>query len=230
MKKSLAVVIASGGLDSCVCCGIASREHDLALMHVRYGQRTEERELRAFHAIAQHYQATHRVIVSMDHFRSIGGSSLTDATMDVPLETDLHGIPNTYVPFRNANLLAAATSFAEVIGANHIFIGVNAVDSSGYPDCRPSFIDAFNALIAVGTRPDTQIRIVAPLLHMNKCQIVQEGLRVKAPIEKSWSCYINSDFACGRCDSCRLRLKGFAEAGYADPIAYAEAVEPGGIL
>ncbi len=219
MRKPIAVVVASGGLDSCVCCALAALDHELAMLHVGYGQRTQVRERRAFDEIADYYDVSRRLVLSMEHFRSIGGSSLTDITIPVPLKPDGQDIPNTYVPFRNANILAAGTSFAEVIGARSVYIGVNSVDSSGYPDCRPEFIDAFNRLIEVGTKVG-RIRIQAPLLHMTKREIVTEGIRLGAPIEKSWSCYVESDVACGRCDSCRLRLGGFRDAGYIDPIPY----------
>ena len=219
--KATAVVLASGGLDSCVTATLASREYQIAMLHTMYGQRTQQRELKAFNDIAQELKAWKTLTIKMDHFSAIGGSALTDSRLAVP-ETgiDSTAIPVTYVPFRNANLLAAAVSWAEVIGAIKVFIGVNQVDSSGYPDCRAEFIDAFNRAIELGTKPDTRIAIEAPLINLDKDGIVKLGMKLDAPFIKSWSCYQNEDHACGLCDSCRLRLKGFASAGIADPIPY----------
>jgi len=232
MKKDLAVVLVSGGMDSCVTAAIANETYALAFLHVNYGQRTEARELRAFHAIADHYRSTMRLSVSLEHLKIIGGSALTDENIPVPEvpastpsppggEGRGEGeIPPTYVPFRNAHLLSIATSWAEVIGATRIFIGAVEEDSSGYPDCREVFYDAFNRVIETGTKPETLIRIVTPLIHLKKSAIVRRGVELGAPLHLTWSCYQNSDRACGRCESCALRLKGFREAGVKDPIPY----------
>ncbi len=228
MKNALAVVLASGGMDSCVTVALAAQDHDLALLHVNYGQRTEERELRAFQEIADHYRAERRLAVSIEHLKIIGGSALTDAAIPVPEVAASHSarrtphsaIPITYVPFRNAHLLAIATSWAEVIGARKIYIGAVEEDSSGYPDCREVFYQAFNRAIEAGTRPETRIEIVTPLIHMQKGDIVKKGIELGAPLHLTWSCYQGSEKACGRCESCLLRLKGFREAGVKDPIAY----------
>jgi 7-cyano-7-deazaguanine synthase len=236
MKKDLAVVLMSGGMDSCVTTAIANQEYRLAFLHVNYGQRTEERELQAFNEIAGFYKAEKRLTVSLEHLKVIGGSSLTDTSIPVP-EVDtsrsvstgvspysptLSAIPSTYVPFRNAHLLSIATSWAEVIGATKIFIGAVEEDSSGYPDCRETFYQAFNKAIETGTRPETRIEIVTPLIHMRKSEIVKRGVELGAPLQLTWSCYQASDKACGKCESCVLRLKGFREAGVMDPIPYAE--------
>ncbi len=226
MKKELAVVLASGGMDSCVTIALAERDHRLALLHVNYGQRTEARELRAFQEVADHYGAEKRLVVSIEHLKVIGGSALTDANIPVPEpdrpenERRQHGIPVTYVPFRNAHLLAIATSWAEVIGARKIYIGAVEEDSSGYPDCRETFYRAFNRVIETGTRPESRIEIVTPLIHMKKGEIVRKGVELGAPLHLTWSCYQGSEKACGRCESCMLRLKGFQEAGVKDPIPY----------
>ena len=219
--KALAVVLVSGGLDSCVTAAIAAQNYDLAFLHLNYGQRTEAREAKAFEELADHYGVQQRLNLSVEHFARIGGSSLTDP--DIPVtEADLESteIPSSYVPFRNANILAAATSWAEVLGATRLFIGAVAEDSSGYPDCRPEFFDAFNQVIATGTKPDTQIRIETPIIHMSKKEIVLKGMELDAPLHLTWSCYQSEDQACGRCDSCVLRLRGFAQAGVPDPIPY----------
>ncbi|MBN1878816.1 7-cyano-7-deazaguanine synthase QueC [bacterium] len=217
-----AVVVASGGLDSCVAATLAAREYRLAMLHARYGQRTSERELRAFHDISSDLKADRRLVIHLDYFSSIGGSSLTDDRMTIPVDGVKENIiPLTYVPFRNANLFAAATAWAEVIGAEKIYVGINQIDSSGYPDCTQEFLDAFNRLVRCGTRPDTQVQIVAPLISLSKQGIVRLGLDIGAPMDKSWSCYQRSDRACGICDSCRLRLDGFRANNAIDPIPYA---------
>ncbi len=225
MKREIAIVLASGGMDSCVTVALAARDRDLALLHVNYGQRTEERELRAFREIADHYGVQKRLVVSIDHLKAIGGSALTDENIPVPEPghagpSRTENIPVTYVPFRNAHLLAIATSWAEVIGANRIYIGAVEEDSSGYPDCRETFYQAFNRVIEAGTRPETRVEIVTPLIHMKKSEIVRTGVELGAPLGLTWSCYRNSELACGRCESCALRLKGFREAGVQDPITY----------
>lgn len=219
----LAVCLVSGGMDSCVTAAIAGEENDeLAFLHVSYGQRTEKRERRAFEDLAEHFNASQRLAVSIEHLARIGGSSLTDPGM-VITEADLSSreIPTSYVPFRNSHLLSIATSWAEVIHAGRIYIGAVAEDSSGYPDCRPEFYQAFQRAIDAGTRPETEVRIVTPVIHLRKAEIVRRGLELNAPMELTWSCYQSEDVACGRCDSCALRLRAFDEAGALDPIRYA---------
>jgi 7-cyano-7-deazaguanine synthase len=221
-SRQLAVVLVSGGMDSCVCAAIALEKYQLAFLHASYGQRTQSRELRAFEAIADHYRVQQRLVCSLDHLSRIGASSLTDFSMAVE-EANLNrgNIPSSYVPFRNAHFLSVATSWGEVLGARAIFIGAVAEDSSGYPDCRPEYYEAFNKLIRAGTRPETELRIETPVIHMKKGQIVATGNRLGAPLHLTWSCYQSSDVACGCCDSCALRLRGFREAGIEDPIPYA---------
>ncbi len=221
MGKECAVVLASGGMDSCVTTAIARQEYSLALLHLNYGQRTEKRELGAFHEIADHYKAAHRLVVSMRHLSKIGGSSLTDPSIEVS-EVDLHRteIPTSYVPFRNANMLSVAVSWAEVLGASAIYVGAVEEDSSGYPDCRKEFYDAFQAVVNSGTRPTTDIKIVTPLIAMSKLEIVRQGVALNVPFHLTWSCYQNENKACGVCDSCALRLRGFQLAGIEDPIPY----------
>jgi 7-cyano-7-deazaguanine synthase len=222
--RPLAVVCASGGMDSCVTAAIAAQTQRLAFLHARYGQRTEARELRAFHAAADHFAAVARLIVELPVLGAIGGSSLTDRSIPVREGAPALGtIPTSYVPFRNAHLLAAATSWAEVLGAEAIYVGAVWEDSSGYPDCRPEFYRAYEEAIRLGTRGDPRIRIVTPVIGMSKGQIVAEGLRRGVPFEKTWSCYQAEERACGLCESCVLRLKGFADAGARDPIPYAAA-------
>jgi len=221
-SRPLAVVLVSGGLDSCVTAAIAAQTHRLAFLHMNYGQRTEASERRAFRDLADAYHVTDLLDVDIGHLAKIGGSSLTDARMDVtPADPDNPDIPTSYVPFRNANILAVAVSWAEVLGAEKIFIGAVAEDSSGYPDCRPEFFRAFNDVIRTGTKPDTRLDIEAPLLHFSKADIVRKGVELEAPLEKTWSCYQAEDRACGVCDSCALRLRGFQRAGLPDPLPYA---------
>jgi 7-cyano-7-deazaguanine synthase len=220
-KNKIAVVAVSGGLDSCVSAAIANEEYDLAFAHINYGQRTQARELQAFNNIADFYSAKHRIVIDFNHLAKIGGSSLTDKTMEIK-KADLESeeIPSSYVPFRNANILTACVSWAEVIGASAVFIGAVFEDSSGYPDCRPDFFDAFNKVIDLGTKPETKIEIKTPIIHMNKNEIIEKGLELNAPLHLTWSCYQNEDEACGLCDSCALRLRGFQQAGIEDPIPY----------
>ena len=220
--SGLAVCLVSGGLDSCVTAAIANEATEsLAFLHVSYGQRTEERERRAFEEIADHYEVKQRLAVSLEHLAKIGGSSLTDLAVAVtPANLSGHGIPTSYVPFRNAHLLSVATSWAEVIGAHYVYIGAVAEDSSGYPDCRPEFYEAFQRAITLGTKPDTQIEIKTPVIAMKKLQIVELGQKLNAPFELTWSCYTRSEEACGDCDSCALRLRAFRAAGVRDPIPY----------
>ena len=217
-----AIVLVSGGMDSCVTAAIARENSgDLAFLHISYGQRTEERERKAFNDIADFYDVEKRLDVSIEHLAKIGGSSLTDAAMNVT-EADLESkeIPTSYVPFRNANMLAIAVSWAEVLGANSLYIGAVAEDSSGYPDCRPEFFEAFQKTIDAGTKPDTRIEIRTPIINLSKADIVKKGIELNAPLELTWSCYRSEDVACGTCDSCALRLRGFERAGIKDPIAY----------
>ena len=228
MKREVAIVLVSGGMDSCVTAAIANEKYRLAFLHVNYGQRTESRELRAFNEIADHYQAEKRLTISIEHLKVIGGSALTDENIPVPeadpsqsaIQNPQSSIPATYVPFRNAHLLSIAVSWAEVIGATKIFIGAVEEDSSGYPDCREVFYRAFNKVIEMGTKPETRIEIITPLIHLKKSAIVKEGTKRRAPLHLTWSCYQNNDRACGRCESCTLRLKGFKGAGVDDPIPY----------
>ena len=220
--QQLAVVLVSGGMDSCVTAAIANTENEeLAFLHVTYGQRTADRERRSFEAIADHYRVKKRLVMSFGHLSAIGGSSLTDTQIPVSqANLDTQEIPTSYVPFRNANLLSAATSWAEVLKANKIYIGAVAEDSSGYPDCRPEFYAAFERVIEVGTKPETRVKIKTPVIHMKKAEIVRVGVDLEAPLELSWSCYAESERACGICDSCALRLRAFREADVVDPIPY----------
>jgi 7-cyano-7-deazaguanine synthase len=208
-------------MDSCVTAAVARQAYEPALLHLNYGQRTEARELRAFREIADYYKAGLRLIASMEHLAKIGGSSLTDRDLAVPrANLTATGVPVTYVPFRNANMLSVAVSWAEVIGASAVFIGAVEEDSSGYPDCRRQFYDAFNAVIELGTRPGSGIRVVTPVIGMAKKDIVKKGVELGAPLHLTWSCYQNEDVACGECDSCALRLRAFQQAGVVDPIPY----------
>ncbi len=218
----LAVCLVSGGMDSCVSVAIAKQESDeLAFLHVSYGQLTEDRERQAFADIADSYHVKQRLVVSLSELAAIGGSSLTDRTLPVrAANLNSSEIPSSYVPFRNAHLLSAATSWAEVIGANAIYIGAVEEDSSGYPDCRPEFYGAFQKVIDLGTKPSTNITIRTPVIAMKKAEIVLVGRRLDAPLHLTWSCYKESDLACGNCDSCALRLRAFLEAGVEDPIRY----------
>jgi 7-cyano-7-deazaguanine synthase len=223
-EKLKAIVLLSGGMDSCVTTAIANQTHRLALLHASYGQRTEQRERRAFDEIADFYGVREKLVVRFDAFTQIGGSALTDGRIAVPESgaalAPHAGIPITYVPFRNAHFLSAAVSWAEVIGASAIFVGAVAEDSSGYPDCGPEYYRAFEAVIREGTRPETQIKIATPVIGMKKSEILRRGKELGAPLESTWSCYQFDDEACGTCDSCRLRMRAFEEAGLRDPIAY----------
>ena len=225
-NKSRAVVLMSGGMDSCVTAAIARQSYEIAALHASYGQRTESREIQSFQALADHFGAFTRLAVKLDHFRAIGGSSLTDSSM-VIRKADLSSneIPNTYVPFRNAHFLSIATSWAEVLGATRIFIGAVWEDSSGYPDCRPEYYEAFNRVIRLGTRPSSDVSIETPLIRLSKHEIVRKGITLGAPFHLTWSCYRDSDVACGVCDSCALRLRAFQEAGIDDPIPYSNRPE-----
>jgi 7-cyano-7-deazaguanine synthase len=219
--KPLAVVCLSGGMDSCVTAAIAAEGHRLAVLHARYGQRTEAKERACFDALADHFGAEHRLVVDFPHLQRIGGSSLTDRALPVREGEPLPDhVPTSYVPFRNAHLLSAATAWAEVLRASALYIGAVWEDSSGYPDCRPEFYQAFQQVVDRGTRPETRLRIVTPVIHMTKADIVRRGLALGAPFEKTWSCYQAEDEACGRCESCVLRRRAFAAAGVADPLPY----------
>jgi 7-cyano-7-deazaguanine synthase len=222
--KSRAVVLLSGGMDSAVCAALAVRDHDAAAVHVSYGQRTQERERQSFLAICQRLKIHDRLMVRNEAFRAIGGSALTDESIAVPDAEDIgRDIPVTYVPFRNAHFLAVAVSWAEVLGAEKVYIGAVEPDSSGYPDCRPAYYKAFNEVVRTGTR-DGRIEILTPLIARRKADIVRLGLELDAPFDLTWSCYSREDEACGVCDSCVLRLRAFEAAGVRDPIPYAAKV------
>jgi len=218
-------VLVSGGMDSCVTAALAAQRHEIALFHASYGQRTERRERRAFDDIAGFYRVRERLVARLDHFRQIGGSALTDSCVPVP-EANLarRDIPASYVPFRNAHFLAVGVSWAEAFGARQVFIGAVWEDSSGYPDCRPEYYRAFNELVRLGTRPETRIEIVTPLIGLKKHEIVRRGIELGAPLHLTWSCYQSEEEACGTCDSCALRRRAFAQAGVEDPIAYRAGV------
>jgi 7-cyano-7-deazaguanine synthase len=224
-KTSRAVVLLSGGMDSCVCAALAARDYDVAALHISYGQRTEGREQRSFTAICDRLKIKDRLLVRNESLRAIGGSALTDAKIAVP-ESHAIGqdVPVTYVPFRNAHFLSVAVSWAEVLEAEKIYIGAVEQDSSGYPDCRPEYYQAFNAVIRMGTK-EGRIQIVTPLIAMRKAEIVKLGLELDAPLDLTWSCYSREDSACGVCDSCVLRLRAFGEAGAGDPIPYVAAMQ-----
>jgi len=222
-----AVVCLSGGMDSCVCAALAAREYETYAVHFSYGQRTESRELQSAQQMAQLVGVRELLHLKLDLFRRIGGSALTDLSIKVPEAGEDEAaigseIPATYVPFRNAHFLSAAVSWAEVLGASVVSIGAVEQDSSGYPDCRPAYYDAFNQLIKMGTK-DGSIRVHTPLIRMRKSEIVRLGVELGAPFHVSWSCYSGETEACGVCDSCVLRLRAFREAGAVDPIPYAIA-------
>ena len=223
----LAIALVSGGMDSLVSAAMANEKHNnLAFLHLNYGQRTQRKELECFHQIADFYQVPHRLrkVIDVTFLTQIGGSSLTDPDIEVKHyqgEGASDEIPDSYVPFRNTHIVSMAVSWAEVIGAKKIYIGAVEEDSSGYPDCRPEYYEALNNLIKVGTK-DGDITVETPIIHMKKEQIIQKALDLKAPLKFSWSCYQNEDQACGVCDSCALRLRGFQKLGIEDPIAYAQ--------
>jgi 7-cyano-7-deazaguanine synthase len=226
--KNIAVTALSGGLDSCVTAAIANKDYRLALLHINYGQRTEKRELKSFNDIADYYGVKERMVIDLKYLSKVGGSSLTDLKIEVS-KADLdykrnlpagRQIPTSYVPFRNANILAACVSWAEILIAKAIFIGAVFEDSSGYPDCRPEFFKIFEKLIKAGTKPITKLKIKTPIIHLTKSEIVKKGIELNAPLHLTWSCYKDEDIACGECDSCALRLRGFQQAGLEDPIHY----------
>ena len=219
--SSRAVVLLSGGMDSCICAALAARDHEAAALHVSYGQRTESRERDSFQRICDRLGIDRRLAVRNEALRLIGGSALTDEKIEVPESHAIRSdIPVTYVPFRNAHFLSVAVSWAEVLGASKIYIGAVEQDSSGYPDCRPAYYEAFNRVIANGTKAGG-IEVVTPLIAMRKSEIVRLGLQLGAPFELTWSCYSHEERACGVCDSCVLRLRAFRDAGATDPIPYA---------
>jgi 7-cyano-7-deazaguanine synthase len=229
LSATTAVVLASGGMDSCVVTAVAAdRGYRLAMLHVNYGQPTEAHELASFHRLADHYNAAHRLVADLRYLADIGGSSLTDHALAIETpDQHVEGtIPQTYVPFRNAHLLAIAASWAEVLPAERIMIGVVEEDASGYPDCRRAFIEAMNEAIRLGTRPETRAAIDAPLVGMTKAEIVRLGSRLNAPFELTWSCYRSDDAPCGNCMSCLLRARAFAQAGVPDPLAPANSNRP----
>lgn len=221
-NKGIAVVLLSGGMDSAVCAAITkSQGYEIATLHLNYGQKTQSKELECFHKLSDHFQAITRIVIDVSHFSIIGGSSLTDKNIQVEeAGTTQTGIPSSYVPFRNGNIIAIATSWAEIINARIIVIGATQVDYSGYPDCREEFFDAMQKAINLGTKPETHIDILTPVLFYSKSDIVKIGTKLNVPFEYTWSCYSSEDKACGKCDSCVLRLKGFRDANYEDKIKY----------
>ena len=215
------IILLSGGMDSLVTAAIAARQcEEIHFLHVNYGQNTEQKELECFQKLVEHYQPAGTLVTSIDYLRQIGGSSLTDDNIAVTDHQNTDQIPSSYVPFRNAHLLAIAVSWAEVIKADRIYIGAVEEDSSGYPDCRESFYNAFQQTINLGTADDTKIEIITPVIHLTKPEIIRKGIELKAPFEYSWSCYRENEVACGRCDSCVLRLQAFKKAGLEDPLPY----------
>lgn len=225
LHKSRTLVLLSGGMDSCVCAALAVREHHAAALHISYGQRTEARERESFLAVCDRLGIHEKLIVRNEALKLIGGSALTDKTIAVPGSHLLgHDIPVTYVPFRNAHFLSVAVSWAEVLGATKIYIGAVEQDSSGYPDCRPAYYQAFNEVIRTGTK-EGNIEICTPLIGLRKSEIVRLGLELRAPFDLTWSCYSREDRACGVCDSCVLRLRAFQDAGATDPLPYASVAQ-----
>jgi 7-cyano-7-deazaguanine synthase len=224
VERPIAVVCVSGGMDSAVTAALAARDQRLAFLHANYGQRTEAKELACFHALADNMGAVARLVVDLPALRQIGGSSLTDLSIPVREGEPVEGmVPTSYVPFRNAHLLSAAVSWAEVLGAGAVYVGAVWEDSSGYPDCRPEFYRAFEEAARLGTKEETVVAIRAPVIDMTKADIVRAGLGLGVPFEMTWSCYQGAERACGRCESCHLRQRGFREAGAADPIPYETA-------
>ncbi len=220
MKKAVSII--SGGMDSALGAKIAQNEgYELIALHFNYGQRTEKKELESFRKIAKKLNCLERYEIDLDFFKQIGASALTDSSLEVPIAGVEDGIPITYVPFRNGIFLSIATAIAEKHGAEALFIGVVEEDSSGYPDCRDSYIKSMEESINLGTKDETKLEIRMPLVHLKKSEIVKKSIELGVPLEDTWSCYQNEDRACGVCDSCRLRLNGFEKAGIKDPIAYA---------
>ncbi len=223
MSKDIAIVLVSGGMESVVCAAIAKNTHkELAFLHLQYGQKTAKKELACFNQVADFYNvpSKNRLIVDMSFLQKIGGSSLTDSSIEVSdFKGDSNEIPSSYVPFRNAHIVSTAVSWAEVIQANTIYIGANYEDSPGYPDCRPAYYEAFNQLIKTGTKKGL-INVKTPIINLKKTDIIDMALKLKAPLELSWSCYAREDKACGICDSCALRLRAFKALNIKDPISY----------
>ena len=220
MKKT-AVCIISGGMDSALTAKIAQKEgYEIIALHFNYGQRTEAKELTCFRKVAKDVEASEVYEVDLPFFEQIGASALTDKSIEVPTGGIEEGVPVTYVPFRNGIFLSIAASVAEKHGAEALFIGVVEEDSSGYPDCRESYIEQMQKAINMGTKEETVLSIKMPLVAMNKSEIVQKSLKMNVPLANTWSCYKSEEKACGVCDSCRLRLRGFERAGVKDPIAY----------
>lgn len=227
MKKSVkAIVLVSGGMDSALTAGIADRDYDLYFLHVNYGQKTQSRELKAFNDLAAYYKVKGKLVVDISHLKDIGGSSLTDENVKIS-RADLKSkkIPSSYVPFRNANILSIAVSWAEVIKAERIFIGAVEEDSSGYPDCRKDFFNAYNKMISKGTKPDLNIKVETPIIDLSKKEIVIKSMKLNSPLHLTWSCYKENYIACGICDSCALRLRGFQQAGIPDPLSYKRLIK-----
>ena len=215
------IVLLSGGMDSLVTAAIAQKECDeIYFLHLNYGQKTEDREMRSFRKMCNFFNPKDILVVDISYLKEIGGSSLTDEGMQIKDHDGVEGVPTSYVPFRNAHLVTIGTSWAEVIEANKIYIGAVEEDSSGYPDCRESFYHSFEKAIALGTKDETKIKIITPIIHKKKSEIIKIGKELGVPFELSWSCYRNNEIACGVCDSCVLRLKAFKEAGMIDPIQY----------
>jgi len=220
MTKEKAVVLLSGGMDSALVAKLAKDSgYQLAALHLNYGQRTEKREQKAFDDICNYFVIQEKLIVDVSYLEQIGGSSLTDKSIEVTTaKLDVDEIPSSYVPFRNGNILAIAASWAEVIGAKHLYIGAMQLDSSGYPDCRREFFDAYEKAINFGTKPDTHINIATPIIDFSKKDIVDVGTSLGVPFQLTWSCYSNEFIPCGICDSCALRQRGFDLAGVIDPL------------
>ena len=220
-EKDIAVIAVSGGLDSCVTAAIAKQDFKLAFAHFNYGQRTEKRELKAFNDLADYFTVDKKLIIDISHLSEIRGSSLTDKKLEVsPADLSSKEIPTSYVPFRNANILAACVSWAEVLKAKAVFIGAVEEDSSGYPDCRADFFSAFEKMVQLGTKPSTSLEIKTPIINRTKEEIIKLGIELNAPLHLTWSCYKSEEKACGVCDSCALRLRGFKQAGFEDNIPY----------
>jgi len=220
------IVLLSGGMDSMVTAAIAKKECDeVYFLHLNYGQKTEDREMRAFRKMCNFFNPKDILVADISYLKEIGGSSLTDESIQIKDHDGEVGVPNSYVPFRNAHLVTIGTSWAEVIEANKIYIGAVEEDSSGYPDCRESFYKALEKAIDLGTKDETKIELVTPIVHKRKAEIIKLGSKLGAPLELSWSCYKNNDIACGKCDSCVLRINAFKEAGMKDPITYAIEID-----
>lgn len=225
IKKDSAIVLVSGGMDSALTAAIANRKFNLYFLHVNYGQKTQHRELKAFYDIAKYYNVKNSLVVNLDYLKEIGGSSLTDKKIKVA-KADLKNknVPVSYVPFRNANILSIAVSWAEITGIKNIFIGAVEEDSSGYPDCRKKFFKSFEEMANTGTKHETKIKIVTPIIKLSKKDIVLKSINLQSPLHLTWSCYKENTIACGECDSCALRLRGFQKAGIDDPVKYKKII------